>query len=160
MTERIMNALNLYIPIGDYRNYVNQIAYDDHDKKWDVTRRPYELILLGPRNKKDRSPNTLLLSIVKHKGSSFCNQTLKKSLFNHNIIVSIGSACNTGDTNASHVINAINAPDMIKKGIVRISLHDGNTKEDIDKFISIFLKCIGKQIPGVNRPRQKNTCRS
>jgi len=160
LTDYIINTLGSHIPVGDYRNYVDRDSYEGNATKIDTIKRPYELILLGPPRGKDHSPNTLLLSIVKHKGPMFCNRTLKKALFDHNVIVSIGSACNTNNNKTSHVINAISAPDKIKKGIVRISLNDYNTKVEIDEFIKIFLKCIGKQIPGVDKPRQKKKFRA
>ena len=159
-TNYILDKLSIYLHIGDYKNYVDGDAYDKpSDEIYSppiLPKKTYELVLLGPsRLLRDQSSvNTLLLSIIKNKGSNFCNHKLKKILYELGVIISIGSACNTSDSAASHVINAIKAPDVIKRGIIRISLNDYTTNEKIDKFIQIFIKCIGKQIQGVDRPRQ------
>lgn len=106
---------------------------------------PIEIVILGQRDTKRTLPNTILLSVVKAKGAPFCNVKLKKALDKFNVIVSIGSACNTSSANASHVLNAINAPDVIKRGVLRISFCDITTKKDIKQFISAFVEGVNAQ---------------
>jgi len=161
-TQYILNRLSVHLPLGDYKNYTDRHEYDPLPDDVYVAplqaKKSHELVVLGPpRERKQDAGNTLLLSIVKNKGSAFCNQKLKNALRDAGVIISIGSACNTGDNTASHVIDAIGAPPEIKRGIVRISLNDYTTESELNKFIQIFIKCIDKQIPGVNRPRQITT---
>ncbi len=144
LASMIIDGLSQKIPLRD--------SYDEEKIK---TIQPYELVILGPpRNQKSTYvSNTLLISIVDNK-KKFCNIKLKECLAHNNVVVSIGSACNTDNKSASHVLHAIRAPDKIKSGIIRISLGDGNTSTQIKKFIDIFIKCVGKQIPSVLKPRQ------
>lgn len=129
--KQIINELKRVLPLGDYKSYFS-----------DKSPTQNEFIVMGPSDNGYRKPtvlpNTLMLSFAKNNledGKEFCNIELKKKLDNKNIIVSIGSACNTSDKNASHILYAIRAPDVVKKGIVRISLSDNTTKSEIDKFV-------------------------
>lgn len=151
ITQHIINTISEKIPLGKYENYL-----ESDNKDSDIILNAYEMVILGPpRHMKHKySPNTLLISIVKNKGNDFCNQKLKKSLLDNNVIISIGSACNTTDKMASHVIQAIKAPVKIRKGIIRISVGDYNTMTEIDKFINIFINCVGEQIPHILTPKQ------
>lgn len=116
---------------SDYRDYIDYPS----DKDRDVI----ELVLLGPPNhEKKVLPNTILLSVVKNKGKPFCNIKFKKKLSKEGIAISIGSACLTGDAKSSHVIESINAPDIIKRGVFRISFGDANTETEVRKFVRIF----------------------
>ena len=100
--------------------------------------------ILGPISQNDRIPNTLLISIIPKNGT-FCNVKLKKYLCLHEIYISIGSACNASSPNASHVLTAIKATPSEKRGVVRISFGDYNTKSEIDRFLKVFIKGILKQ---------------
>jgi cysteine desulfurase len=80
-------------------------------------------------------PNTILLSIIKN---NFCNIKFKKKLEENGIIISIGSACNTKNPKASHVLYAINAPKVVMRGVIRISFGDYNTITEVKKFSTIF----------------------
>lgn len=124
----------------------------------DETRHPVSLVFLGPEckiTKADSSvtslprvlPNTILLAIVKaDKSTPFCNVKLKSTLNKNHVIISIGSACNTAAEEASHVLDAIHAPDVIKRGVIRISFGDTTTKKDLDTFISAFTSAVTAQI--------------
>lgn len=48
------------------------------------------------------------------------------------IIVSTGSACDSKETQISHVLKAIGIDEVLAKGTVRISLGKYNTTEDVD----------------------------
>ena len=124
------------------RTVEEQKRYDDNDGHEDI-----ELISLGPPNDKSNFilPNTVLLCICKNRGRPFCNVELKHYLDSRGIIVSIGSACHTHSKNASHVLYAINAPDVVKKGIIRISFGDDNTIKDVDTFVYELRNAIEKQ---------------
>jgi len=126
-------------PIIYYSEYINR----ELSKSKDTI--PIEIVILGQKDTKRALPNTILISIVKSTESPFCNVKLKKELDKHNIIVSIGSACNTSSPKASHVLTAIKAPDIIKKGVIRISLCDSTTKNEINLFIEALIKGIDSQ---------------
>lgn len=88
-------------------------------------------------------PNTILLAVYK---SNFCNIRMKHELEKNNIIISIGSACNTSSNNASSVIQSLNIPIELQPGVLRISLSDTTTKENITTFVSLFIKLLSINI--------------
>lgn len=61
------------------------------------------------------------------------------------IYVSTGSACDSINTQISHVIKAINVPDDYSKGTIRVSLGRYNTTEDIDAIVIALKKILGKR---------------
>ena len=143
-----LQTLNNIIPIA---------YYSKHEQFMD---KDILIILFGPvvTNTEYYLPNTILLSVYVKK-YKICNVELKKYLESHNIIVAISSACLTSNKNASHVIQSLNAPDSIKRGVLRISYGDSNTKKEIDKFIKVFIEGINKQIPLsklLNKPPKKS----
>jgi cysteine desulfurase len=90
--------------------------------------------------------NTVLLSVVKKRGEFICNAKLKGYLEKLGIVVSVGSACNTASSKASHVLYSMGADKYIRKGALRISLGDDNTEAEIRKFVSTFADAIRVQI--------------
>jgi cysteine desulfurase len=58
------------------------------------------------------------------------------------IAVSTGAACNSKDTVASHVLQAINVPTDYINGTIRISLGDSNTEDDVIKIAKALYKII------------------
>lgn len=85
--------------------------------------------------------NTLLLSAyapvsATDKRNKYCNIELRKALMASNIIVSIGSACKTGAKEASHILGAINLPQELYRGVLRISMGDSTSESVIDYFIN------------------------
>jgi cysteine desulfurase len=115
-------------------------------------------VILGPKeDEKSRYlPNTILIAFINPKelpayGSypgtkQFCNVKLKHELDKHDVVVSIASACLTSSDKASHVLSAIGAPSFIKRGVIRISLGDHNTKEEVKIFLHELKKAVCKQI--------------
>ncbi len=106
-----------------------------------------EMISLGPPPDKKAFilPNTILLAICKKNGKPFCNIDLKKYLDTKNCVVSIGSVCLTKSEKASHVVQAIHAPAVVKRGIIRISFGDHNTLKEVETFVKIMIDGINKQ---------------
>jgi len=138
LRDTLLEKLASLYPLVPYE------AYLDFDKK---ERADVEFVSLGPPNKMKPYilPNTVLLSICKNKGKPFCNIDLKHHLDNKNIIISVGSACNTKSKSSSHVLDAIGAPDVIKRGVIRISFNDQNTKKEINTFIDALDIAIKEQ---------------
>lgn len=129
--------------LGKIYKLANFMDYLDDSKEKDNI----EIVSLGPPEDKKGFilPNTLLLSIAKNKGKPFCNVELKKLLDSKNFVVSIGSACLTKSDKASHVLTAIGAPPVIKRGVIRISFGDSNTIDEINKFVKVLQQGIEKQ---------------
>lgn len=90
----------------------------------------------------DRLPNTLLISLVDPK-RKVCNGDIKKALLARGYIVSIGSACNTASAKASHVLYALGADDLCRRGTIRISWCYETTDEQIISFCANFGACCG-----------------
>lgn len=59
------------------------------------------------------------------------------------ICISTGSACNSRDTEISHVLKAIDLDEKYAKGTVRISLGKYNTLEDVEKIVRGLTKILG-----------------
>jgi cysteine desulfurase len=58
------------------------------------------------------------------------------------ICASTGSACASGQTEASHVLKAIGRPMELAKGSIRFSLGRDNTADEIDRVIDVFPKLV------------------
>ncbi len=60
------------------------------------------------------------------------------------IAVSTGSACSSGATEPSYVLQAMNLDPLCSRGALRISLGYGNTEEDVDYFLSVLPEIVEK----------------
>lgn len=107
--DKFIAVLDKYIPV---------IYYDEH---MTIPTCPCIVIFSG---KGISLPNTILMSIV-FNGSDkeICNIRLRKYLEERNIIVSLGSACNSNSA-GSHVLNAMGIPRELMLGTLRISAWD------------------------------------
>lgn len=113
-------------------------------------------VVLGPTDIKRRLPSTLLISFVNPReivaygsdpeAKSFCNIKLKEKLGKMGFVVSITSACLTTSATASHVLTAIGAPKLIKKGVLRISFGDTNKISEVREFIKSLKAAVLEQI--------------
>lgn len=129
------------------RGYYKDYLAIESDGKGESKRRqpgPLEIVFLGPE-KGLVVPGVVLMSVAKNIGKPFCNVDLKKDLERNNFIVSIGSACLTDNPKASHVLDAIGAPAVIKKGVIRVSFGDTNKLEEVNSFIKVLTQCIVSQ---------------
>lgn len=132
---------------ADYKNYVieNEGGLSSPANKESVKKLPIELVELGPITEQNKLPNTILLSICKNTCKDFCNVQLKKFLDDNNVIVSIGSACQTTNPKASHVLNSISAPPVVKRGVLRISFGDKNNYTDVERLVEVLTEGINQQ---------------
>lgn len=140
MRDAIIDGLSKKWPLLPYEIQLTDRRPDEKN--------PVELAILGPSpfNNVPGLPNTILLSVVKNYGYRFCNIKLKDDLFKKNIMVSIGSACNTSTFGPSHVLDSISAPDRVNCGVVRISLGDQNNMDEVKVFIDAFIECVSYQL--------------
>lgn len=138
LKNRILENLRETFQEDQFENY---LGHSDHFRGF---HRDWRFVQIG-----GGAPNCLLLSFIKSKSDPhhFCNVKLKKQLLKDNIIVSIGSACNTKAAKASHVLKEMKAPFIVRCGVIRISLGDLNTIQECDKFCSILKKHILEQSP-------------
>ena len=58
------------------------------------------------------------------------------------IAISTGSACNSKNTEISHVLKAIKLENSLAKGTIRISLGKNNTEEDVDAIVAGLKKIL------------------
>ena len=56
--------------------------------------------------------------------------------------MSTGSACDSVNTQISHVIRALNVPDEYAKGTIRISFGRNNTKEDVEAIVTALIRIL------------------
>jgi len=148
----ILETLNNFIDVVYYDTYMeNPNDYKDID---------FLIVVFGPHKKNinEYIENTLLISIISNN-KKICNINLKKDLEKNGIIISIGSACSTHSSKASHVLSELNAPELVKRGTIRISLGDTNTFIEVKKLIPNLIKCINIQT-SIVKYIQKNKCKN
>lgn len=91
------------------------------------------------RNGTNQLPGNLSLSFADVEGEMILHRMdLKK------ICVSTGSACDSVNTQVSHVIRAIGVPDKYAKGTIRISLGKNNSKDDVLRIADTLIKILEK----------------
>lgn len=105
-------------------------------------KRPQKRCIVFLSGLTDYMCGTLLLSVVRVDPPAVCNVKLREVLESMNIIVGIGSACNTSSKKASHVLSAIGADKYIKAGTLRISLGDDTTLNDVNAFLDKFIPLV------------------
>lgn len=90
----------------------------------------------------NRTPNTLNISFKGIEG-----EAMLWDLNQHGIAASTGSACSSGELEASHVLQAISDDKSLSHTAIRFSLSRFNTEEEIDYVIEV--------LPGIiNRLRE------
>lgn len=129
--------------ISSIRTNITTITYIEYIKLIKPPAKTY--IVLISDNNAGYLPNTILLSVVSHD-VIVCNAKIKLALEKQGIIISVGSACNTASSKASHVLYAMNADDRIKRGALRISLSENNNAAQVDSFVTKFMNVIAAHI--------------
>lgn len=95
---------------------------------------PPALIYLTPKdNPGNVLPNTVFVSLY---FDDICNSKVREELAERSVFISIGSACKTNEVKSSHVLDALEVPRELIPGVIRVSMGDFTTKNDIDTFIS------------------------
>lgn len=84
----------------------------------------------GTRESEDRLPNTSNISFDGTNG-----EMIMERLDALRVCVSTGSACNSQDHAASHVLQAMNVPYSSAMGAIRFSLGRFNTVEEVDRVL-------------------------
>lgn len=89
---------------------------------------------------KKRIPGNINISIKDNDGEMILHR-----LDLMGICISTGSACDGGNTNISHVIEAINVPKNYARGTIRISLSSKNTKKEVTEIAYSIVKIVKKR---------------
>lgn len=86
------------------------------------------------------SINTCYFSIINQFDGEnrFCNVEFRRLASKRGCQFSIGSACNVGNKEASHVLHHLKLPFIVRCGVLRISFEDHNTHAEIREF---FRRC-------------------
>lgn len=137
----LVSELSKKINIRLYSDYINS----------KMPLAPIEIILLSDISNM-YLPNTLMLSVVKYTKPYICNVRFRRYLQSKNIIISVGSACNTHSIKASHVLDSMKADNYIKRGTLRISFGDFNNANEVIKFVNVFLYAIKSDIDKILIP--------
>lgn len=87
----------------------------------------------------DRIPGNISLSFRNIEGEALLHR-----LDLMRICVSTGSACDSVNTQISHVLNAINLDKSYARGTIRISLGTHNTVDEVDAIARALIKIIDK----------------
>ncbi|MCX7965046.1 MAG: cysteine desulfurase NifS [Syntrophorhabdaceae bacterium] len=90
-------------------------------------------------NRNNRIPNTTNMSFEFVEGES-----ILLLLDQYGICASSGSACTSGSTAPSHVLDAMGVPNTMIHGSIRFSLSVYNTQDEIDYVIDVMPKIIDK----------------
>lgn len=85
----------------------------------------------------ERVSNTVFMGVPGIDG-----ETLLMNLDAAGIAVSSGSACESGSTDPSHVLVAMEVEENLARGAVRVSLGHENSEDEIDLFVDALVKQI------------------
>ena len=149
MKHTIMIEIAARMPTRRFAEYRAEVSSRDNSDSYFTTRTGPKLaaeILFISEDSSGYLSNTILLSVIKRTQPPICNGKMKADLESKGIIVSVGSPCNTSSAKASHVLTALGADELVKKGTLRITLGDMNTAEEIKKFIQEFLIMVKRHI--------------
>jgi cysteine desulfurase len=97
---------------------------------------------VAPADERLVLPNTLLLAV---RRPGFCNRAARAALEARGVIVGLGAACGAaahrGDGVAG-VVAAMGVPAALRAGVLRVSLSDATTVDDIKTFAVHFLAVV------------------
>ncbi len=85
----------------------------------------------------DRLPNTVQFAVAGFEGESLLMQLDRKA-----IAVSSGSACSSGKTQPSHVLQAMHIPDDIALAAIRVSFGENNTVAEVETLLNVLHEII------------------
>ncbi len=85
-------------------------------------------------------PGTISLSFRHSSGEKILHRLDLQGIY-----VSTGSACDSVNTQLSHVIRALKVPDEYSEGTIRISFGRYNTTDDVDTVVSALTKILRRE---------------
>ena len=78
----------------------------------------YKIVYISPKEMNIVMPHVLLIGVVGPNEQPICGGLIREKLEEKNIIVSVGSACNSSSDSASHVVQAMCVPEELQPSIV------------------------------------------
>lgn len=93
-----------------------------------------------PNGSKNHIPGNISISIKDAEGEMLLHRLDLKG-----ICISTGSACNSKNTQVSHVIKAIGVPEEYEKGTIRISLSKDNTEQEVITIVNTLIEILGSR---------------
>lgn len=108
------------------RNYMQNLLCEEIDD-----------CIINGADVEHRLPNNINISF---KGIE--SESLLLMLNQHNIYVSAGSACNSGDSSPSYVLQAIKVLEDYIRGTIRITLPDDFTFDEADYVVCVIKDCV------------------
>lgn len=143
-TENVASIVAMAVALE--KNCANILANKKHLDELDdlLIKRLNESGLDYRRNGgKNRIPGNISLSFKHREGETILHRMDLKG-----ICISTGAACDSVNTQISHVIEAIGVPDEYATGTIRISLGRDNTSEEVtaiaDALVSILVKDVDR----------------
>lgn len=91
------------------------------------------------RNGVNQLPGNISLSFANAEGEMLLHRLDLKKIF-----ISTGSACDSVNTQVSHVVKAIGIPEKYAEGTIRISLGRDNTEEDVNTIADALIAILQK----------------
>ena len=140
-TENVASIVGMAVALS--RNVERIAEHREHIVKLEerILRRLEEGNLRFQRNgAAPRIPGNMSLSF---EGAS--GEALLHRLDLQGICISTGSACDSVNTQVSHVLKAIGLADLWAKGTVRISLGRQNSEEDVDRIADAIKKSLNSK---------------
>ena len=130
-----ISRMRAYIAASLLNHYKNNFTFiEDYNKN--KMNGDINIVIMQPKNFEHTLPNTILLSVDRAR---ICNRAIRNALEYKNIIVGLGSACSKG---ADSIVKTMGIPEHLLGGVIRISLSDMNTQDEIEKFVKTFIEVI------------------
>ena len=97
---------------------------------------PGVVVWIAPKDPTHIIPGTLFFSVFRPR---FCNIRTRAAFEEHGVIVSVGAACSTAESHASATVEAMDVPAELRSGVLRVSMGDDCTADDVKKFVKAFI---------------------
>ena len=140
-TENVPGMIGMGIALEmAYNHFERNIKHLEELKDYylkEVEKRIPNIKLNGDRVK--RLPGNCNISFAGIDG-----EELLMKLDEYGICASAGSACSTGSSSPSHVLQAIGVPDEMANGALRITFGRENTKNDVDFLVEHLEKSVSE----------------
>jgi cysteine desulfurase len=142
-TENVPGIVGLGVALAQadaWREAYNRHCGQLRDRMWAGLRDAIEGVSLnGPSEPELRLPNNLNVSIAGVQG-----ETILLSLDVLGIAASAGSACTTGNTEPSHVLQAMGLSDEACRSALRFTVGRGNTDDQIGTAVEAIVTSVSR----------------
>lgn len=83
-------------------------------------------------------PHTIFFAICEGNNTITCNAVVRDVLAKNNIVVGLGSACNSEKKETMGSMRSADIPEEIKNGFIRVSLSCYNTVDEVKKLVKVL----------------------